>query len=486
MLLQDLLKDLKYEVVNGSVSTEINRICYDNRKIEKNDVFVCIKGFATDGHKYAEGAVKSGAAAVICEDDLTGIDKNVTVIKVEDTRKALAVMGAQYYGNPSKKLRMIGVTGTNGKTTSTMIIRDVLTKAGHKVGLIGTIANYIGDEKFKTERTTPESLELQELFAKMVDQGVDYCVMEVSSHALALDRVYGIDFDEAIFTNLTRDHLDMHKTFEAYYEAKFKLFRMAKNCIVNIDSEYGRRVVEDLKKENLNKNIITFSTKEDADYKAEKIDLQAIESEFVVNNNKYTIDIPGLYNVYNALGCIAVCELIKLPYAKIEAGLSEVSVPGRCQRVGRKHNIDFSIIVDYAHTPDGLQNILSTVKQVTKGRLITVFGCGGNRDTVKRPQMGKIASDISDFVVVTSDNPRKEEPSKIIDDIMTGINNNENCVVLEDRYEAIKKAISIAEKDDSIVIAGKGHENYQILKDKTIHFDDKEVVEEILSNRDEV
>lgn len=486
MLLQDLLKDLKYEVVNGSVSTEINKICYDNRKIEKNDIFVCIKGFATDGHKYALSAVQSGASAVICEDDIDGIANDVTIIKVEDTRKALAVMGAQYYGNPSKKLRMIGVTGTNGKTTSTMIIRDVLTKAGHKVGLIGTIANYINDEKFKTERTTPESLELQELFAKMVDRGVEYCVMEVSSHALALDRVYGIDFDEAVFTNLTRDHLDMHKTFEAYYEAKFKLFRMAKNCIVNIDSEYGRRVVDDLKKENLNKNIITFSTKDEADYKAEKINLEAIESEFVVNNKKYSIDIPGLYNVYNALGCIAVCNLINLPYEKIEAGLSEVSVPGRCQRVGKKHNIDFSIIVDYAHTPDGLENILSTVKQVTKGRLITVFGCGGNRDTVKRPQMGKIASDLSDFVVVTSDNPRKEEPSKIIEDIMAGIDNKENCVTIESRYDAIKKAISIAEKDDSVVIAGKGHENYQILKDETIHFDDKEVVEEILSSRDEV
>lgn len=481
MNVKELLDGIDYEVVNGKDTTEIINVCYDNRKVKQGDLFVCIKGFATDGHKYAPQAIESGAVAIICEDEMNIENKDVTVIKVKDSRKALAVCGDNFFDHPSKKMKMIGVTGTNGKTTTTTILKDILTRAGYKVGLIGTIANYIGNEKFHTERTTPESFELQSLFSEMVKQDVDYCVMEVSSHALALDRVYGIQFDAAIFTNLTRDHLDMHKTFEAYYKAKFKLFENADNCIINIDNEYGKRIVSDLQEMNSEAKIITMSTKEEADYKAEDINLEAISSSFTVRGEEFEMDIPGLYNVQNALGCIAVCEIMNLPIDNIKEGLCNASVRGRCEKVGKNHNIDFSIIVDYAHTPDGLENVLSTVKNVTKGRLIAVFGCGGNRDTVKRPQMGKIAEDIADIAIVTSDNPRKEEPSEIIKDILKGMTDKTNHITIENRYDAIKKAIEIAEKDDSIVIAGKGHEDYQILKDKTIHFDDKEVVEEILN-----
>lgn len=485
MLLENLLEGLDYQLLSGDMDKKVEKICYDNRIVSTGDLFVCIKGFAVDGHVFAQKAVENGATVVVCQDDIE-ISVNVTVIKVENTRKALAKIASNYYDNPSKKLKVIGITGTNGKTTSSFIIRDVLSKAGHKVGLIGTIANYIGDKKFKTERTTPESLELQELFKQMVDEGADYCVMEVSSHALALDRVYDVDFDYAIFTNLTRDHLDMHKTFEEYYKAKFKLFKMANNCIINLDDKYGKRIIEDLQHEKKFKNIITLSTKEKADYTVEKINLEAMKSEFETNGQNYEMEIPGLYNVYNAVGCIAVCDLLKLPYEKINGALKEATVPGRCERVGKIHNLDFSIIVDYAHTPDGLENILSTVKQVTKGKVIVVFGCGGNRDTVKRPQMGEIATRIADIAIVTSDNPRKEEPNLIIDDIIKGIEQKNKYVTIESRYDAIKKAISLAEKDDTVVIAGKGHENYQILKNETIHFDDREVVEEILQKRNEV
>lgn len=485
MLLKNLLEGLDYQLVSGDVNREIGKVCYDNRKVSKNDLFVCVKGFSVDGHTFAEKATENGATVVVCEDEVKVLE-GVTVIKVDNTRIALAKIASNYYGNPSKKLKVIGITGTNGKTTSSYIIRDVLTKTGNKVGLIGTIANYIGDKKFKTERTTPESLELQELFKQMVDEGANYCVMEVSSHALALDRVYDVDFDYAIFTNLTRDHLDMHKTFEEYYKAKFKLFKMANNCIINIDDDYGKRIIEDLKEDKKSKNIVTISSKQDADYTAGNISLGAMKSEFDTKGKKYEMEILGLYNVYNALGCIAVCDLLKLSYEKINAALKEATVPGRCQRVGKSHNLDFSIIVDYAHTPDGLENILSTVKQVTKGRVIVVFGCGGNRDTVKRPQMGEIATRIADIAIVTSDNPRKEEPTLIIEDILKGIKDKDNYITIENRYDAIKKAIELAKPEDSVVIAGKGHEDYQILKDETIHFDDREVVEEILQNRNEV
>lgn len=483
MELKDLLINIDYELICGNVTTSVNNINYDSRKVIENDIFICIKGFATDGHKYIDKAIENGAKIVIIQDDVNIKSNDITVIKVENTRKALAKMSANYYGNPSNKMKIIGVTGTNGKTTTTFMIKDILERAGKKVGLIGTIANYIGDEKIHTERTTPESLELQELFNEMVNKSVEYCIMEVSSHSLELDRVYGIEFEGSIFTNLTRDHLDFHKTFENYYKAKFKLFERSRIKLINIDDNYGKQVIDDLNKLN-EKDIYSFSLKETSDFKVfdEIVESRGINFKVKLDEiEEFTLNIPGDYNVYNSLGAIAMCYKLGIDINAIKQGIEETLVPGRCERVCIEYNLPYEIIIDYAHTPDGLQNILETAKAFTKGRLISIFGCGGDRDKIKRPQMGKIGVDISDIAIITSDNPRSEDPMAIIEDIKKGLD-KDNYIIIENRKEAIKKAISIAKKDDVIVIAGKGHETYQILKDKTIHFDEREVVKEILDS----
>ncbi|SHJ60974.1 UDP-N-acetylmuramoylalanyl-D-glutamate--2,6-diaminopimelate ligase [Clostridium cavendishii DSM 21758] len=482
MILKNLLKGIDFEVIKGNSEIEINNICYDNRKVSSGDVFVCIKGFVSDGHKYIDGAIKNGATSIIVE-ELVEIDAEVNVIKVKDSRKALAIMGANYYNNPANKLNIIGITGTNGKTTTAFMIKSILEQAGHKVGLIGTIANYIGNKPIKTERTTPESLELQKLFYDMVNEEVKYCVMEVSSHSLELDRVYGVQFESAIFTNLTRDHLDFHKTFENYYKAKFKLFERTCTKIINIDDEYGIRVLNDLKQQKAS-DIYTIATNKISDFTAKEIKTTEKGSEFkiVLNNvqSEFKVNIPGLYNVYNSLGAIISCYKMGISIEAIKSGLERSIVPGRCERVATDLNLPYEIIIDYAHSPDGLENIINTVRACTKNRVITVFGCGGDRDTVKRPIMGKIASDLSDIAIVTSDNPRSEEPIAIINDILKGIE-KKNCEVIENRYMAIEHALDIAKNGDVILIAGKGHETYQILNTGTIHFDEREVVYEILN-----
>ncbi len=483
MILSKVLQGLDYEVIKGSVDVDIQKINYDSRKVKENDVFVCIKGFASDGHKYVDSAVQLGATVIICE-DLVETKENITIIKVQDTRKALAVMGANYYDNPSKKMKIIGVTGTNGKTTSAFMIKTILEEEGKKVGLIGTIANYIGNKKIDTERTTPESLELQELFSEMVNSNCEYCVMEVSSHSLALDRVYGIEFEAGIFTNLTRDHLDFHKTFENYFNAKFKLFDNSKIRITNVDNEYGEKVYDLCKEKGY--ECKTISIKNESSYKAydEAFGATHIDFKLKVNNNveEFRVGMPGEFNIYNALGVIACMNELGISIESIKKGISEIVVPGRCEMAGKKFNLPYTIILDYAHTPDGLENILETARGFTKSRLISVFGCGGDRDKVKRPQMGKIGVDLSDIAIITSDNPRTEDPSAIIDDIVAGID-KDNYVVVENRKDAIAKAIDIAEPGDVVVIAGKGHEDYQILKTGKIHFDEREVIDEILSSR---
>ena len=484
MNLKDILTGLDYEVVQGTIDVEINKVNYDSRKVSENDLFVCVKGYATDGHKYADKAVLSGAKVIVVQDDIDLNNDKVVIIKCNDTRKALAVMGANYYANPADKMKIIGITGTNGKTTTAFMIKDILESAGKKVGLIGTIANYVCGEKIHTERTTPESLELQELFAYMVDKGAQYCVMEVSSHSLALDRVYGIEFECGIFTNLTRDHLDFHKTFENYYAAKFKLFERSSIKLINIDDTYGMQVLNDCKKLSPG-NLYSFSVKKESDYRAYDEVMGSRNIEFKVKLDKeedFILGIPGEYNIYNALGAIGVCHKLGISIDAIRNGIENAVVPGRCERVGKEFNLPYEIIIDYAHTPDGLENILKTAKAFTKGKLIAIFGCGGDRDKVKRPQMGKIGIDIADIAVITSDNPRSEEPMSIIDDIKAGLD-KDNYIIIENRHDAIKKAIEIAEEGDVIVIAGKGHETYQILKDKTIHFDEREVVKEILTQK---
>lgn len=479
MNLKQILQNLNYTILKGTDNIEVGKIEYDSREIKSGDVFFCIEGYNTDGHKFIESAVKNGATAIVCQKRPENLP-DCSVIMVDDTREALAISSASFYGHPADKMKLIGITGTNGKTTSTYIIKSILEQAGYKVGLIGTIANYIGDKRVPSHRTTPESLELHRLFRQMVDEGIEYCVMEVSSHSLYLKRVFGITFKEAIFTNLTQDHLDFHKTFENYYNAKLILFNNSQNSIINMDDTYGKRIYEDVKN-----NKITFSMNSDSMLKAENIELHSrgVEFDIVSNNDREHIsfNLPGKYNIMNAIGCAAACLNDGIALSVIKRGLeSMLCVPGRCEIVTKNYNLGFEIIVDYAHTPDGLENILKTAREFTKGRLISVFGCGGDRDRTKRPIMGRIGSELSDFAVITSDNPRSEEPHKIIEEIVTGVY-KDNYLVIENRREAIKKAMEIAKKNDVIVIAGKGHEDYQILRDKTIHFDEREIIAELIN-----
>ncbi|MDZ5147171.1 UDP-N-acetylmuramoyl-L-alanyl-D-glutamate--2,6-diaminopimelate ligase [Clostridium perfringens] len=484
MILKSLLKGLDYEVIKGNEESKVQNIRYDNRKIEQGDAFVCVKGFKVDGHSFIGDVIKKGAKTLIVQEDVS-VQEDITIIKVRDTRKALAIMSSNYFGNPKDKLKIIGITGTNGKTTSAFIIKSILEKAGFMTGLIGTIANYIGNKKVDAVRTTPESYELHELFKNMVDAEVEYCVMEVSSHSLELDRVYGIQFEEGIFTNLTRDHLDFHKTFENYYNAKFKLFERSNHSIINLDDPYGANIVKDIEERGVKTKVSTFSIEKESDFKAFEIKSHSNGSEFKVNLEsieEFSINIPGEYNIYNSLGCIICAYNLNIPMDKIKEGLSDVVIPGRCELVAKEKNLPYSIIIDYAHTPDGLENILSTVKAFTKNRMISVFGCGGDRDKVKRPQMGKIGCELSDIAIITSDNPRSEEPMDIINDIVKPLN-YDNFVIEVNRKEAIRKAMNMALEGDVIVIAGKGHETYQILKDETIHFDEREVVYDILEGK---
>ncbi|MBX4269254.1 UDP-N-acetylmuramoyl-L-alanyl-D-glutamate--2,6-diaminopimelate ligase [Clostridium estertheticum] len=480
MKLRKIMENINFNLIKGDIDIDIKEIQYDSRKVKKGDVFFAIEGYNLDGHKYIQSAINNGAVAVVCQKDIEdGLD--IVVIKVEDARRTLAISSANFYENPSRSMKMIGITGTNGKTTSAFMIKAILEQSGYKVGLIGTIANFIGKKKIHTERTTPESLELHELFKEMVDSNVDYCVMEVSSHSLSLDRVYGIEFCESIFTNLTQDHLDFHKTFENYFNAKLKLFKLSKTSVINIDDEYGAKAY------NLIKNSkLSFALNHTADIMASNIKMHSRGSKFTLKYKESSFDIelniPGNYNVYNALGCIAVCLNQGIEIPVIKKALQNVQVPGRCELVENNHNLGFEIILDYAHTPDGLENILETVREFTKGKLISVYGCGGDRDKTKRPIMGKIGTNLSDFSFITSDNPRTEDPLEIIKDVVRGIEKN-NFEIIENRREAIKRAIESATTGDIIVIAGKGHEDYQILKDKTIHFDEREVISEILKEK---
>ena len=478
MKLLELLNGVKYEVEVGSLNKDINHLQYDSRKILEGDMFVCLKGFEVDGHEYAQKAIDLGAKVIVCENHIDVVGNDITIIKVKEGRKTLATMAANYYGHPTKKLKLIGVTGTNGKTTTVYILKSILEKAGFKIGLVGTIANYIGEEKIKSERTTPESLELQKLFSDMVNKGCDYCVMEVSSHSLELDRVYGCDFEAGIFTNLTRDHLDFHKSFDNYYNAKFKLFNRSKMAIINIDDNYGYRVLNDCKKID-GKKIMTYSINNESDFKAIDIHLKERDIHFVVNGTEFNSALPGEYNIYNALGAIAALKHLEIDDEFISEGIKNVVVPGRCERIGHKYDIPYEIIIDFAHTPDGLKNILETLRGFTTNRLIAVYGCGGDRDKVKRAELGRIGTEIADLAIITSDNPRNEDPMLIIKEIVLGIKKT-NYLAIENRIEAIKLALNMAEEGDVVVMAGKGHENYQITNEGVIHFDEREIVDEIL------
>ena len=477
MKLYELLKGTG--IVNDLVKedTEIVSITCDSRRVEPGCLFVCIAGTAVDGHKFAPQAQEDGAAAVVVQRDM-GLH---TQLMADNTRMAWAQICANWFGHPASRLKMIGVTGTNGKTTTTTLIKSMLEHQGYKVGLIGTIHNLIGDRELPAKHTTPDPYDLQSLLALMVVEGCDYCVMEVSSHALDQRRVAGCEYAVGVFTNLTQDHLDYHGTMENYMLAKKELFSISRAAIVNLDDEWAPAMSE-----GVSCPLSTYSVKNDsADYVARNIRFRADGVDFelvgVGHIGRVNMQIPGQFSVYNGLCAATVCLQLGLPFDDVVAALSAASgVKGRAEVVptGR----DFTVVIDYAHTPDGLDNICRTLKQCCAGRLVTLFGCGGDRDKTKRPLMGAVAAELSDYLVVTSDNPRSEDPDAIIADILVGVQDKDTpYTVVTNRVEAIHWAIENAQPGDTILLAGKGHETYQILKDETIHLDEREVVADALA-----
>ena len=474
MKLYELIKDV---AETSLADIEITGITSDTRsEVKAGSMFVCIKGNTFDGHDAAKEMIEKGCSVIVCEKDL-GLENQIIV---ENTREAFPLLCSAWFGHPEKELTLIGVTGTNGKTTTTTVLKKVLTEFGYKVGLIGTCQNEIGEDIYPTSRTTPEPYDLYELFRKMADAKCDYVVMEVSSQGLAQKRVAGCRFKAGIFTNLTQDHLDVHGTMENYYQAKKLLFTISDTAIINIDDEYGRRYVKEVECP-----VKTYSINGKADFRAEEVLLFAGGVKYVFSNGKskhnVSFAMPGLFNVSNTLAVIACCETLGFDVEKTIKAFSKIKgVRGRAEIVptGR----DFTVICDYAHTPDALVNVLSAIKEAAHGKVKCLFGCGGNRDKLKRPLMAAAAADHADFLIVTSDNPRNENPDDIIKDILVGLENKDvPYVTITDRREAIHWAIKNAEKDDIIVLAGKGHEDYQILAGgKKIHFDEREVVAEAL------
>ncbi len=472
-----------YKLIEGVAKTnlpdmEITDVTSDTRKnFPKGTMFVCIKGNTFDGHSSAEEMLAKGASVVVTERDL-GLENQIVV---ENTRVAFPMLCSAWFGHPEKELKLIGVTGTNGKTTITTVMKKALSAFGKKTGLIGTCQNEIGDEILPTARTTPEPYDLFELFRKMADAGCEYAVMEASSQGLEQRRLGPCKFEVGIFTNLTQDHLDVHGTMENYYLAKKILFDISEKAIINVDDDYGRRYVKEI-----SCPAKTFSTVSKADFYAEDILLSASGVKYVYcdGKSKHNVDfkMPGLFNVSNSLAVIACCETLGFePEAVIRQLNLMKGVRGRAEVIptGR----DFTVICDYAHTPDALVNVLSAIKGSAKGKVKCLFGCGGNRDATKRPLMASAAADNADFLIVTSDNPRNENPEEIISDVLKGLEGkNTPYIKICDRREAIHWAVKNAEKDDIIVLAGKGHEDYQILAGGVkIHFDEREVVAEALA-----
>ena len=479
MKLSEIISKIDVIRMTADPDMEINGISYDSRSTAPGDMFVAVTGYESDGHRYIGAAVERGAVCVLCEREP---ETDIPYVLVENTRRGLALASKNYFRDPTSSMKLVGVTGTNGKTTTTTLIKTIIEKTlGAKVGLIGTNGNMIGDAFLPTERTTPESYELYKLFREMADAGCGYAVMEVSSHALYLDRVCGLTFEVGVFSNLTQDHLDFHKTMDAYAEAKAILFTKCRHGVINIDDPYAHVMLN-----AATCPVMTYSVDDDgADLVAKRLRMHADSVEFCAlttgNIEAIRLGIPGRFSVYNGLAAYGACISLGIAPSDVAAALNEChGVKGRAEVVptGR----DFTILIDYAHTPDALENIITTVKEVAKGRTVTLFGCGGDRDRTKRPIMGRIASELSDFVIVTSDNPRTEEPGAIISDILEGMKDTQTpYVVIENRRDAIAWAIHNARKDDVIILAGKGHETYQILGKKKIHFDEREAVAEILA-----
>ena len=481
MKLQELIKNIKIKKILNEKDIDITGISYNSKTVKEGEIFVCLKGEHSDGHEFAKMAVENGAAALYCEKEL---DIDVPQVIVESTRHQIADLAAAFYNYPSKKIKLIGVTGTNGKTTVTHLIQRIVEDAQHKCALIGTLGYKLSgkDTYHDAKHTTPQAPELQKTLEMICEQNIDYVAMEVSSHALEQNRVGGCDFDGAVFTNLTQDHLDYHITMNNYFEAKALLFRGLKKgdfAVINNDDEYAQRF-KDVVPEGV--KIYTYGIKNDADVKAEDIDFSIHGAKFKINAKKaaaghkdVNLQMNGMFSVYNALAALTAGIAMGFDIDVCIRALEETkSVDGRFEIVSKKP----LVIVDYAHTPDGLENVLKAARELTPkdANLVCMFGCGGDRDATKRPKMGKIADENADIVVVTSDNPRSEDPQLIISDILAGIKtvNTQKVFVEPDRRTAISMLKNIAKENDVVVLAGKGHEDYQILKDKTIHFDDRE------------
>lgn len=474
MKLSQILKNVK--VKNEYTDREVTDVTSDSRQVKEGFLFVCIKGASFDGHSVAQQMLDIGAVAVVCEYDL-GVKNQIIV---DDTRKAYSPICASFFGNPADSLKLIGLTGTNGKTTTTFLIKQILENVGKKVGLIGTVQNMVGDEVYPAHYTTPDPHELQSLFRKMVDAGCEYCIMEVSSQALAQGRVEGIHFHIGAFTNLTQDHLDYHKTWENYFESKKLLFKACDCAVTNLDDEYGLKIVD-----GCGCRVVTYGVDNmKADFVARNVGFSANGVRYDLVGEKMgrvSCPIPGRFSVYNSLCATSVALTLGVDFTNVLEAISKSKgVKGRIEVVPTP-NQNYTVIIDYAHSPDGLENIISSLKEIANGRVVTVFGCGGDRDRTKRPKMGKIAAELSDFCVVTSDNPRSENPSAIIEDILEGMKDTATPYeVVENRKEAIAWAMKNAQPNDIILLAGKGHETYQILPTGTIHFDEREAVAEVL------
>lgn len=480
----ELVKDFEYEVINGDINREISTLVSDNRKLTKDCVFVCIEGANFDGHSVVNDAFKCNAAAVIVMKNVeVPKDIDTVVIKVKDTREALALASAAYFSYPTKEIKVIGVTGTKGKTTTTYLIKSILENAGYKVGLIGTIETIIGDEHIPSKNTTPESYVLQETFRKMADNGIEVCVMEASSQGFLMKRTLGTEFEIGIFTNLEPDHIgpNEHDSFENYMECKSMLFRQCKAGILNADDEHLEGILKGHTCE-----VFTYGMSENADYRASNVKLfeekGVLGISFSVNgriNTDVAIDMPGKFSLYNALTAVSVCSYLGIKEDAIKSALKSAKVKGRIEMVPVSD--DFTLMIDYAHNAMALESLLTTLKEYESGRLVCVFGCGGNRAKSRRFEMGEVSGRLADFTIITSDNPRFEEPLDIIADIVTGIEKTDGeYIKIPDRKEAIKYAIENGRKGDIIVLAGKGHEDYQEIKGVKYPMDERVLISEVL------
>ena len=477
MKLQELLQGITVKKTNVDLNTDIRNVCYDSRKVSEGDLFIAVTGFVTDGNRYIPMALEKGAVAVV-----TAIQpaEDVPYILVDSDRLALALIGKNYYGDPAADMKLIGVTGTNGKTSTTLLLKHVLEQTvGAKVGLMGTMENMIGEKRMEASRTTPESFDLYGLLRQMRDAGCTYVIMEVSSHAVALDRIAGLHFAAGAFTNLTEDHLDFHKTMEAYCDAKAEFFARCDSAVGNIDDPWFVRMFR-----KAACPVLTASVKNTAGLYAKDISLPADGVTFTAVCGEQTarvhVAIPGLFTVYNVMSVLGIAVNLGISLTDAaKALLTAQSVKGRVEVVPTPGK-DYTVLIDYAHTPDGLENVLSLLRSICKGKLIAVFGCGGDRDPVKRPIMGKIGTDMADIAIITSDNPRTEDPMAIIRQIVAGVEKN-NYQIVENRPQAIALAMDIAEKDDIIVLAGKGHETYQEICGVKYHLDEREIVADYLN-----